>query len=278
MKISILNVSFEIDPFESLPFWKSYEKGELEKETFEIIKRFVGEEDIVLDIGSWAGPFTLFSAHLAKMVYALEPDPVAFPQLAHNVSLNAEIKDKIAYLQFALSNKNGRQTLYARKQYGQSSSSLLQRSRDRLAKEECDTITLSELLKTQQIDRVHFMKMDIEGGEFTILPELKAVLDQLNYPTLIISFHSDQLKEYLFKKRIHNLLLTKALIKLESIFKFSLFKKKLYKLIRSSLQSLEGYRNIYTVQGEEIAFGELMKQPQLIKNKSLIFTNESWTN
>lgn len=87
--------------------------------------RFLNENHNYLDIGAWVGPTVLYGAHLAKHVYAVEPDPVAFGEWNENLTLNSPISSKVTPVNAALSEKTGTTNLYIRSEYGDSTPSLI---------------------------------------------------------------------------------------------------------------------------------------------------------
>lgn len=276
MNINIRDTSFEIDPFEHLAFWESIANGSWESETYSIIDAFCNKESVVLDLGSWAGPISLYAANKCEKVYALEPDPAIYPQLLHNVGLNPRLKDKIRCIQKAISNTNGKQKLFARERYGESSSSLVNRMRDKLSSAECNTITLKSLVKSEQIKQIDFIKMDIEGGEFEVLESITDTLSKLNYPNLYVSFHYWHLLESLLQNRHWPKFFCKAMLKFAKWGLFSIFQKEMKQRISSSLMGLKAYSFIYTSNGSLIQHNELMANPLLIKNENFLFTNQKW--
>jgi len=62
-----------------------------ERKTFEIFEKYVTEETIVVDFGTWIGPTLLFHGQKSRASYGIEADPAAFAVAERNVWLN---KDK----------------------------------------------------------------------------------------------------------------------------------------------------------------------------------------
>ena len=108
--------------------------------------------------------------------------------------------------------------LHARTTYGASSTSVLQRKRDKVSSFKIKTTTLNKFIETHNIKQVNFIKIDIEGAEFFILPTIKQAIETLQYPDLYISFHTSFLNEFYYNKKIPFLLLNKLLMKFEHIF------------------------------------------------------------
>lgn len=276
MRVKIREIEYSVDPSLNPNYWEFINSGKWEKETFDVLDFFIHKNAIVLDIGAWEGPITLYVANKASKVYSFEPDPILFPQLKQNVCSNISIKEKVKTFQTAISNQTVVQKLYARKKYGASSSSLLNRSRDFNATETCKTITLKDFIFKEAISAIDFIKLDVEGGEFIILPIIKDDLAAMNYPTLYISFHSSALLEAICKEKVKNSFSRKIILKLNSIFKLNLFQTALNKSLKESLLALKNYKFVYTSSGEQIIFEELMDSPKVIKNNSFVFTMKSW--
>ena len=85
-------------------FWCLVEHGLWEPVTFQMFRKHIQSTTLVLDIGSWIGPTSLFAANLAHTVLAFEPDHIAYNQLRSNVDLNPHLN--IHTLNKCVSNKH----------------------------------------------------------------------------------------------------------------------------------------------------------------------------
>lgn len=267
-EITIGKYKFTIEEAEHQEFWNYISSGNWEKETFEVLNQFVSDDDVCLDIGAWAGPISLYLARIAKQVVAIEPDPQVYPQLELNIALNKEIQSKITPIQKAVFSKTGEMVLHARSKYGQSSSSLLHRSYDSVSTFTCQTTTLADL----NLSKVNFIKLDIEGGEFFVLPEIAETLFAFNYPTMLISFHLNHLLQAEYIKLFRNQLLSKIALKTGILFK----KSNIESIILSALRGLNEYEFIYTDSGDRIFIDQLLNAPLAVSNQTLLFTNQEW--
>jgi len=276
MQIQLKNHSFQINPGQNMHYWMHINSIDWEPHTFSIFDYFINNNSTVLDIGSWSGVLTLYAAKIAKQVHALDPDPVCFSELDKNVTLNPTISNKIKTYKTAISNTKETIRLSARDAYGQSSTSILSRKRDTENSLEVETISLLEFIETNKILTVDFIKMDVEGAEFKILPTIKKALEKINYPTLYVSFHYSFLNEYYYNKHIPSRLLNKVFLKLESTFGFSVFKNRIHKEISNLYNGLKTYTYIYRTDGSLISFEELKLKPEIIKETDLVFTNTEW--
>ncbi|WP_430410388.1 FkbM family methyltransferase [Kordia sp.] len=277
MQIQLKNHTFQVDPGQNKHYWTYINSIDWEPHTFAIFDKFINEDSVVLDVGSWSGVLTLYAAKTAREVHALDPDPVCFSELNRNVALNPAVAEKIKTYKTAISAQKETVRLSARETYGASSSSILERKRDTENSLELETVSLADFLAQEHIQKVDFIKMDVEGAEFRILPTIGKALEKVNYPTLYISFHYNFLNENIYHKNIPFVFLNKVLIRLENIFGFSLYKNRIRKEIANLYDDLKAYNYIYKSNGIAITFDDLAQKPELIKETDLVFTNVEWT-
>jgi FkbM family methyltransferase len=179
-----------------LPFWLRVAAGRWEAHTLNILERFNSPERTMLDIGAWIGPTTLFGAHFAREVLAMEPDPVAFNELAGNVSLNPEIGSSIGIVQACLALETGPVPIYAggfhhaaSSTFGDSMTSLLPcpdiEKQDSM---NVHGISIEDVESHYDFTDLGLVKMDVEGGEYLLLPAMEPFLAR-HRPNLYASFH-----------------------------------------------------------------------------------------
>ncbi|HMC01204.1 MAG TPA: FkbM family methyltransferase, partial [Flavobacteriaceae bacterium] len=234
MLIQLKDQSFHIDPGKNKDAWEHINTELWEPHSFDIFDFFVKKNNVIIDIGAWSGVLSLYIAHKALKVYALDPDPVCFKELETNIALNKTLAEKIKAYPIAIAEKKGMVRLSARTEYGKSSSSVLKRKRDQIYTHKIKTLSLLDFIIQEKIDKVDFIKMDVEGAEFQILPNIASALKRLKYPTLYISFHYYFLIEHLYYQYVPFVFLNKICLKLEKMTGFSVFKKK----IRSEIAHL----------------------------------------
>lgn len=181
--------SFCVSITKNLDFWKSVEDGRWEPNTFKIFDNFLSADCICLDIGAWIGPTALYVANLAKHTYAFEPDPVAYQELELNVHVNknTEWVSRLTIYNKAIASSCGTIKLGSRSSGGDSMSSIL--FRDKNTNWDVKAVTLQQVIKDEKLQNEKlFIKMDIEGGEYELIPKIKDSLTQ-NEVTLYISIH-----------------------------------------------------------------------------------------
>ena len=67
-------------------FWQHIH--EWEQSTFAILSRYIDDDTIVVDIGTWIGPTMLYHAQLSRRSYGIEADPMAHQEFVYNMNLN----------------------------------------------------------------------------------------------------------------------------------------------------------------------------------------------
>ena len=194
MLITKKNISFNVEPNKLLNkndewycgtevFWNDYYMSSYEKNTA-IMQRFLSKDHSYIDIGAWIGSTVLFGAQLSKKCYAFEPEPIAFNVLIKNLSLNPNISNINLY-NAAISDKTGKIKLGSNTLHGDSMSSMV-------CSNQCievDSFSLNDFIIQNNITDCNFIKIDIEGGEFFVLPSIKDFLYKTK-PTLFLSLHS----------------------------------------------------------------------------------------
>jgi FkbM family methyltransferase len=185
-KVAVGGTSFSVDP--SAPhasIWGPMADGSWEPETVRAVRTAVLPGDRVVDIGAWVGPFTLMAASLGADVRAYEPDPVARAELLVNLGHN-DFGDRVEVVPAALGATSGQFQLHSG-ELGDSKSSLVRRAGT-------STSTTVEVLDVAQeavaadFAAASFVKMDVEGAEFDIVPLLVPVLGPV-LPDLLLSVH-----------------------------------------------------------------------------------------
>ncbi|MEL7212404.1 MAG: FkbM family methyltransferase [Pseudomonadota bacterium] len=170
-------------------FWRKLKKGVWEPETFEVFDAQIDPDALMIDVGAWIGATCLYGAQLAKRCIAFEPDPIAFAALEKNVACNADTDwvDRLSIVNGAV-NKDGKSfKLGARNEGGDSQSSVL--FGDRETTWTVNAQRLDEVVKAHaDADQPIFLKIDIEGGEYDLIPEIAPVLADPRVRAFI-SFH-----------------------------------------------------------------------------------------
>ena len=156
-------------------FWAKVEAGLWEPATLAFIDAHVDESTTFLDCGAWIGPTSLYAAFRARSVVAIEADPEALRQLRSNIAANRELAEKIVILPRVLSPRPGLVTMGFRRKPGDSMSSVLFADAERGW--QAEAITPDELASTLPAARL-VAKIDLEGGEYALLPHFAPILER----------------------------------------------------------------------------------------------------
>jgi FkbM family methyltransferase len=184
--VAMRGIRLRGDPYH-IAFWNEVNRNTWEPRTFDILSEFIDRESIFVDVGSWIGPTAMFAAKRASRVYCLEPDPFAYECLLRNIRMN-RLWNVIPF-HFALGSANGpRRMAIFGGQLGNSRTSFLASGE---SKEQIETacIRWSSWIDLAGIEQVTFLKMDIEGGEFEVLPTMRDYL-RSEKPIVHLSLHA----------------------------------------------------------------------------------------
>src|ERR687898_357701 len=166
----------------------------------EIIRQFRPKEgDTVVDIGAHMGRYTITSSKsvgASGRVIAVEAHPYNFRILQHNIRLN-KLKNVNA-LNWAVYSKKDRLKLYLPDEdlgYTMHHSLMTNYLASKYSKEierrylEVEADTLDNLLKSRGINRVDWIKIDVEGAEYEVLRGAKEILSTNKPISILVEVH-----------------------------------------------------------------------------------------
>lgn len=193
--IGIQGEKFKVDPYH-IGFWRGAAQGRWEPHTYAILSRFLNADSIYCDVGAWIGPTVIYAARKCRRAFCFEPDPIAYRYLCWNIELN-DLRN-VSSFNVALADRAGMQSMSSRSgEIGDSTTSLLKGSQESTNHIDVLTMTWDSFLGASQgasqIERIDFLKIDIEGGEFSLLPTLKDYLAK-HKPVVYLSTHAPFLK------------------------------------------------------------------------------------
>lgn len=226
-KLSILGINFNVDDSENAAFGDYVAAEKWEKETFQVLKKYLKAGDVFIDLGTWVGIFSLYAAQIGATCHAIDADKWALAAFEKNLSLNPSLADKIQVHHFALNATSSPASLYAREAFGASSSSILHRLRDNLKQNTIQGQTFADFYQQQALQRIDLIKMDIEGAEFRLLAKMAEDLSHYHFPTLYVEFHPSYLIEAEMQRLMPLALLGRICLKLCKIFDIPLFRQKI---------------------------------------------------
>ncbi len=145
--------------------------------------------EVVLDLGAWIGDFSAQAAAKEAIVYAFEPTPKIFALLEQTVELN---KPKhIEAIQYGVSNKNQYSVNLYRWQGGNDISNSLINSQEggQLFHSAISTTTVDSFVHDKGLEKVDFIKSDIDGAERLMLQGAKETLQRFAPKLAICTYH-----------------------------------------------------------------------------------------
>jgi FkbM family methyltransferase len=171
-------------------FWRKAARGQWEPETLALLEQRLGAEMVLCDIGAWIGPTTIFAARRCRHVYCFEPDTTAYAELLHNLRLNQV--ENVTPFNIALSASEGLRSLASFGGLPGDSRTSLLAAPDDASGVQALSLRWAHWLALARPPRVDFLKIDIEGGEFELIPSMAAYLAERR-PLLLLSTHAPYL-------------------------------------------------------------------------------------
>ena len=149
--------------------------GTYEELEAKIMEEKIETGNIVVDIGANIGLHTLNMARIVGntgQVFAFEPDPSNFEILKKNVKINNY--KNIILEQKAVGDKHGRTTLYQSDHPGKHR--IFPQTEQAKSQVQVELTNLDNYFDSDMIDKINFIKIDVEGMEFGVLKGMKNIL------------------------------------------------------------------------------------------------------
>lgn len=171
-------------------FWINIYPG-WERETFDILDRFLSKDKQFLDIGAWMGTTAIYASRKSGYVVCVEADPISVDKLKVNLDLNktdvqVDIESKPIF------SERTEIVFGPNKFLSQSklndSTSQIKTSRTNPDDELAESTTLADIVDKYALNNLSLIKVDIEGGEENILRDIYEFCKSNKVPAYI-SFH-----------------------------------------------------------------------------------------
>ncbi len=244
-------------------FWEKVNDEQWEPQTFKVFDRFISKDVTYIDVGTWIGPTLLYAAQLAKQAFAFELDPLAYQEMLANVKLNANISNIKTY-EALIGIESGEARLGSREEGGDSMSSIL--FSDLKTSWLVKSINLQDFIHKEGLQPPLFIKVDVEGGEYSLIPTLADLFKDYQPVVLYLSLHP----EFLAMSTSYS---NKFVGKLN----------KWIKLITDHLhlaRSLRSFNFIYDIYGDRTSIWagllKALSSKNLVAENAIIATNEVW--
>ena len=177
---------------------RTYDQSE-----FQAIPRLVKPGDIACDIGANVGVYTVLLSRLcgrSGRVWAFEPVPDTYWRLRETLALNR--CDNVAPVQAAIADTDGtaRMNLF-KPQFSEWNTlgkpSMLTRDGRRVSPGESVQVpshTLDQFCDEHRIERIHFLKVDVEGFELSVFRGAETLLREQRVDFICFEISKDPLK------------------------------------------------------------------------------------
>ncbi|MBN1593390.1 MAG: FkbM family methyltransferase [Candidatus Coatesbacteria bacterium] len=168
-----------------------YIDGVFERDCWNFVKGFLRPGMVVFDLGANLGQYTLLAAHAVGEhghVHSFEPSARMFRELEFNVGLNG-LSPRCTLNRLAVSDVAQVARLSRYEEGAEVYGSLGTHRRCEagiVGHEEVQTVRLEEYCEKNRIDRIDFVKMDIEGAELLALRGAGRLLARDDAPTILL--------------------------------------------------------------------------------------------
>jgi FkbM family methyltransferase len=158
------------------------------------IRPHIEPDAVCLDVGANIGLYSLGLSSLAPRgrVYAFEPSPSAYGHLQENLKVNRATNVDACNL--AVSDSTGTVhfhdfSFFSAGSFSSDEGSLLSSESYGSQSFEAATTTLDEFVADQKLDRVDFIKVDVEGAELSVLAGAEKTLATYR-PAVVLEFNT----------------------------------------------------------------------------------------
>lgn len=188
--------AWELDLREGIDF-SIYLLGGFEVSTKRAYARFLKPKWIVFDVGANIGAHTLPMARSVSpggKVYAFEATEFAISKLRKNLSLNPDVQALVSVHHCLLTDGcsvTGNKEVYSSWPLNGNPENCHPHHGGRLHETGTDQqYSLDQFVEEQEITRVGFIKLDVDGQEWNVLQGAKRILDQF-HPAILIELAPD---------------------------------------------------------------------------------------
>jgi len=152
-----------------------FSSGEFEKKEMELCKEYISETSIVLDIGANIGLHSIYFSGLAKdgCILSFEPSLATFSFLVSNVAniynivpINLAVSDEGKVADFYHASDNAYSSLIDTKR------------KEVVSVIKVPCMRVDDVVSGLRLDRVDFVKIDVEGLEFEVLNGMSDVISK----------------------------------------------------------------------------------------------------
>lgn len=174
-----------------------YFPSDYEAANFAFLRQAAKPGAVILDIGAHIGLFSVYASKLVQpegSVFAFEPAPATTTVLHQTIAIN-QMKGNVIPVQAAMGAEVGELTFFVSDDEADNSNSLVSYKEDRkLNGIQVPVDTIDHFVTKQQLQRVDFIKIDVEGAEYDTL---RGGLNAINRfkPLVILAIHPEPIEK-----------------------------------------------------------------------------------
>ena len=188
--LKMIHYGYEV---ENEVFWNGLENC-WEKKSLEIWLKLCNTSSIIFDIGANTGIFCLTAKcqNPNSKVFAFEPVDRVFEKLKKNISIN---NFDINCYKIAVSNFNGKAFIYdtdTEHTYSVTVNQNLNPSGIKTIKHEITTLTIDNIIESENLNRIDLIKIDVETHEPEVLEGYLKYIKR-DHPTLLIEILTNEI-------------------------------------------------------------------------------------
>ncbi len=170
----------------------------------EFLKKFIDENEIIIEIGANIGHYTIIESSVLKegKIYAIEPIPKNMELLKKNVILN-NIKN-IKLFPIAIGEENNSSKMYFYKKSNLSGFKSIV-GEDLLEEVEVDIINLDTFIESYMEEYPTFIRMDVEGYEYNLFKGATKLLESGKPLKIKMEIHPNNMTKQQLKYILNSL-------------------------------------------------------------------------
>ncbi|MCL2651231.1 MAG: FkbM family methyltransferase [Candidatus Azobacteroides sp.] len=144
----------------------------------------ISKNDVVIDAGAWIGDFSAYAASKGANTYAFEPVEETFHLLCKTAKIN---KGEIHPIKKGLGSEECEINIFTNKDHSGSNSLIIKNEKS--TEEKISITTLDRFIEENKLERVDFIKADIEGAERDMLKGATNILKTFAPKLAICTYH-----------------------------------------------------------------------------------------
>lgn len=168
-------------------------EGIFERRFVTYLRSVLPRDAIMLDIGANIGNHAIFLAGGCREIHCFEPNPKVAERLRRNIRYN-HLDDRISVHEFGLGDRDELLTFVENSDGNLGASRFIRLDEEIIPRQQAMKLEVkcaAEAIDTLKLDRIDFIKIDVEGMEESVLKSLKQIIAK--YRPIVAFEHHEQL-------------------------------------------------------------------------------------